>query len=442
MRGATKCDRERDAQKEISIHAPLAGCDAAHSALLSLSITFQSTHPLRGATATVKACDSATVFQSTHPLRGATTTPKMIAYVTQISIHAPLAGCDYTSHSTMAHMREFQSTHPLRGATRHGDSLGQRHGISIHAPLAGCDTCPTGGTTRVTDISIHAPLAGCDSGWNHEGLQHPAHFNPRTPCGVRHESYCCRFSRCPKFQSTHPLRGATRTAPRNPLPCDNFNPRTPCGVRPGLGSERGSVCIFQSTHPLRGATVVSQATKQIARISIHAPLAGCDMRGFQCRKLERISIHAPLAGCDCRCPPPMGDAKFQSTHPLRGATISRWCCVRIMRISIHAPLAGCDRIASAGRSASGHFNPRTPCGVRQDESGYSRAGGWISIHAPLAGCDFSTAAVTQQPADFNPRTPCGVRHKGDKLQRGQADFNPRTPCGVRQQKRTKKTALF
>ena len=167
----------------------------------------------------------------------------------------------------------FQSTHPLRGATRHGESLRQRHGISIHAPLAGCD-----GRRRLPGncwiiISIHAPLAGCDS-----ALRSPA---------------------------------------------------------------------------------------RRAAISIHAPLAGCD--------------RAWLDG--------QATYRFQSTHPLRGATRSARRVCLPHNISIHAPLAGCDSWMSFMARFCPHFNPRTPCGVRPRR----------------AGC-------AHRPADyFNPRTPCGVR---------------------------------
>ena len=57
---------------EISIHAPLAGCD-----------------PLTEVTGTfIFEC------QSTHPLRGATTPYHAEERRMRISIHAPLAGCD------------------------------------------------------------------------------------------------------------------------------------------------------------------------------------------------------------------------------------------------------------------------------------------------------------------------------------------------------------
>ena len=123
---------------------------------------------------------------------------------------------------------EFQSTHPLRGATRHLFPSLQIFLISIHAPLAGCDR--SGRTSR----------------------SRQAHFNPRTPCGVR-PSPC-----------------------RRPLRRQDFNPRTPCGVRPP-----------KSRTPCRGKG-----------ISIHAPHAGCDPVNDGVSGLYHISIHAPHAGCD------------------------------------------------------------------------------------------------------------------------------------------------
>ena len=58
---------------------------------------------------------------------------------------------------------------------------------------------------------------------------------------------------------------------------------------------------------------------------------------------EPISIHAPLAGCDVLTLLGMNGKK---------------------RISIHAPLAGCDLPGVVARGRSRDFNPRTPCGVR------------------------------------------------------------------------------
>ena len=144
-------------------------------------------------------------FQSTHPLRGATCKAILDRRIVYISIHAPLAGCDTLSSTGSSCTSTFQSTHPLRGAT----------------PSATASTAP----------------------WN---------FNPRTPCGVR------------------------RVVVVADIVVQHFNPRTPCGVRPAGNGAAQSPCRFQSTHPLRGATEVEEDEAPAVDISIHAPLAGCD----------------------------------------------------------------------------------------------------------------------------------------------------------------------
>ena len=122
------------------------------------------------------------------------------------------------------------------------------------------------------------------------------------------------------------------------------------------------------------------------------------------------------------------------------------------------------------------FNPRTPCGVRQDskepknnsvkfQSTHSLRSATISvelfllhasvsIHALLAECDSYFVSSAIQRNGFNPRTPCGVRPAGSNFllparwvsihallaecdrvavghNRKARSFNPRTPCGVR-----------
>ena len=213
--------------------------------------------------------------------------------------------------------RRFQSTHPLRGATLRPKRKLIAEGISIHAPLAGCDNLLSNHRAR-GGISIHAPLAGCDKGRATQGGQ-ILDFNPRTPCGVRLYRHIF-YNFCLSFQSTHPLRGATvkqkiiffkiRISIHAPLAgCDylrllllfrsyDFNPRTPCGVRREHIIYHAHAERFQSTHPLRGATPFT-ANAQTS-------------------------------------------SSFQSTHPLRGATRLRRFNVHLREISIHAPLAGCD----------------------------------------------------------------------------------------------------
>ena len=78
---------------------------------------FQSTHPLRGATAHLgrKACRCR--FQSTHPLRGATRSPRVsLALLRNFNPRTP-CGVRPRRKAAFTASRSFQSTHPLRGAT-------------------------------------------------------------------------------------------------------------------------------------------------------------------------------------------------------------------------------------------------------------------------------------------------------------------------------------
>ena len=151
--------------------------------------------------------------------------------------------------------QRFQSTHPSRGATRQNSPGKGTEAISIHAPLTGCDT-GHGSQDGSTEISIHAPLTGCDAP-GFPGSRPPLYFNPRTPHGVRRPEHQ-RSSGTDGFQSTHPSRGATDALPT-----------------------KLHFLQFQSTHPSRGATGIRPAVLGAFRISIHAPLTGCD--GKNCR---------------------------------------------------------------------------------------------------------------------------------------------------------------
>ena len=62
----------------------------------------------------------------------------------------------------------------------------------------------------------------------------------------------------------------------------------------------GSLAIFQSTHPVRGATRPAAYRLIPREISIHAPREGCDEVSchFSWHVWVTISIHAPREGCD------------------------------------------------------------------------------------------------------------------------------------------------
>ena len=170
-----------------------------------------------------------------------------------ISIHAPLAGCDWLTPRSQMKRTVFQSTHPLRGATGVPIHIDAKTIISIHAPLAGCDELYISQAAYSKYISIHAPLAGCDAA-DSSRMRSTRDFNPRTPCGVRLQR---NYHTTPDWVliSIHaPLAGCDYWSHHHQSAGIDFNPRTPCGVRPE-------------------ATV---AMPKDLRISIHAPLAGCD----------------------------------------------------------------------------------------------------------------------------------------------------------------------
>ena len=169
--------------------------------------------------------------------------------------------------------------------------------ISIHTPLAGCDHRAAIMRSASTTFQSTHPMRGatkhalCTSGFTTISIHAPlAGCDEATGNGTGWFAL---------FQSTHPLRGATRP-PCLPCPAARyFNPRTPCGVRrPGRPRSTARISRFQSTHPLRGAT-------PILYFSFLWSL-------FQ-------STH-PLRGATTSTTSPLRSALFQFTHPLRGAT--------------------------------------------------------------------------------------------------------------------------
>ena len=80
----------------ISIHAPLTGCDIKPFTAALIAVHFNPRTP-HGVRLLIKT--------EYHRLR-------------QISIHAPLTGCDFKFSNTTTIGDGFQSTHPSRGATQ------------------------------------------------------------------------------------------------------------------------------------------------------------------------------------------------------------------------------------------------------------------------------------------------------------------------------------
>ena len=292
------------------------------SVLYSEAGVFQSTPPVRGATASRRAKKVRQAFQSTPPVRGAT----------QITFHFFLTDVN------------FNPRPPCGGRPMRSISERQSLFISIHAPRAGGD-----------NRGHRPPRGSCD-------------FNPRPPCGGRPDNIKGTLDGM-VFQSTPPVRGATGMAIPQVYCRKDFNPRPPCGGRPGrrdilrrrrqisIHAPRAGGDLFThdavnigyaiSIHaPRAGGDAVAalfpplpedfnprppcggrpggltMAKGYIERISIHAPRAGGDEEARVWRAQLEISIHAPRAGGDPdgKSEPPR-IYRFQSTPPVRGATV-------------------------------------------------------------------------------------------------------------------------
>ena len=214
------------------------------------------------------------VFQSTHPLRGATTMSSVIFEDNSISIHAPLAGCDYAGYVSA-----------------------WRCQISIHAPLAGRDQRAAQGAGVFRNFNPRAP---CGARLEAQVARRPhVYFNPRAPCGARR---CCAVQQAVRLAiSIHaPLAGRDSNQSAQCLASVYFNPRAPCGARPWCpGKEDDVERNFNPRAPCGARPNAAGESRLKTEISIHAPLAGRD------RGTDGVSGNLD---------------RFQSTRPLRGAT--------------------------------------------------------------------------------------------------------------------------
>ena len=184
MRGATKIDRShiKDA-------------------------LFQSTLPMRGATCVQRTGLRSTGFQSTLPMRGATCLSGLYQSAITISIHTPHAGSDPYSKYAYRRPPNFNPHSPC-GERRPGSERDTfAPDFNPHSPC-GERLAHVRLVSHGVGISIHTPHAGSDtSGSSLSAIE--TDFNPHSPCGERRRS-CSRCNRPWRFQSTLPMRGATR----------------------------------------------------------------------------------------------------------------------------------------------------------------------------------------------------------------------------------------
>ena len=309
----------------------------------------------------------------------------------------PLAGRDGFNTTNIKSDGSFQSTRPLRGATvAGGDTKCMAGDFNPRAPC-GARRSRMLFPQICLPISIHAPLAGRD---------------------MRSVS---AFSSCRLFQSTRPLRGATRFTICGLHHHTDFNLRAPCGARRQI-LERMRTWDNISIHaPREGRDLPMRPSKAVRYISIHAPREGRDEvygvrwlaleHAFQSTRPARGATETPSTEFPTQSKfqstrPARGATRtvstarkslqtFQSTRPARGATLVLHSLFTDIGISIHAPREGRDHSAKLLAKTQNYFNPRAPRGARRNEASSRTILSRISIHAPREGRDLPSSFLSR-----------------------------------------------
>ena len=86
-------------RRDISIHAPIVGCDISYAGYKDDYSLFQSTHPSWGATFLLESIFLIVSKISIHaPIVGCDLVYKPKSMSLVISIHAPIVGCDFSTY--------------------------------------------------------------------------------------------------------------------------------------------------------------------------------------------------------------------------------------------------------------------------------------------------------------------------------------------------------
>ena len=254
------------------------------------------------------------------------------------------------------------------------------------------------------------------------------------------------------FQSTRPVRGATRRhrphrpalpisihAPRagrdafgaGPDASDgNFNPRAPCGARHGVTVPIDQPFPFQSTRPVRGATVRRGARTAVMPFQSTRPVRGATDHPFLDFMARPFQSTRPVRGATRRRHGRRRTEKFQSTRPVRGATSTAPSLLRTLAFQSTRPVRGATKALRLWPAGSEFQSTRPVRGATTLDEVYPLVF-QISIHAPRAGRDRRVKADGAHTFDFNPRAPCGARRAPLRRNGVREHFNPRAPCGAR-----------
>ena len=206
MRGATAVGVVKRALADVSIHAPHAGRDARKSDSQLGGRSFNPRAPCGARRVTGFSQRPAKSFNPRAPCGARHKRGGDGFFYLKFQSTRPMRGATQWILSQLV-VCWFQSTRPMRGATWTTLVVHYIKVVSIHAPHAGRDL-RTACVRVFLRVSIHAPHAGRDltSQWS---STRRVCFNPRAPCGARLHRWGWNERR-QAFQSTRPMRGATR----------------------------------------------------------------------------------------------------------------------------------------------------------------------------------------------------------------------------------------
>ena len=218
--------------------------------LVLVSMRFQSTLPVWGATVRRRKLPYTNVFQSTLPVWGAT--PLCMACGPSPLNFNPRSPCGERPGRSSCR----RATHDFNPRSPCGERLDVPH--VLH---------------DVPAISIHAPRVGSD------------------------RQALLRNSACLSFQSTLPVWGATHQPPepRQLLRISIHAPRV------GSDDQRemqGGTAAFQSTLPVWGATRLGKQLLLLGQFQSTLPVWGATICRLDMYIPSPISIHAPRVGSD------------------------------------------------------------------------------------------------------------------------------------------------
>ena len=148
------------AREKVSIHAPRAGRDHRPRCPPTTHRCFNPRAPCGARPARDGTRHPITTFQSTRPVRGATASLRDLPIRRFVSIHAPRAGRDVLQQQTADARKSFNPRAPCGARLQRLSPLQNRRSFNPRAP---CGARPR----RVL------PCA------------HGGGFNPRAPCGAR-----------------------------------------------------------------------------------------------------------------------------------------------------------------------------------------------------------------------------------------------------------------